>query len=148
MQSKKPSLEYIAGFVDGEGTITISKEKTHSSRRGFTYGVYFCVSNTNRELLQLMCNTVSVGYVARSNRNRNFPRRKEIFHWSAHRRKAAALIQKLLPHLYLKGAQAELALKYQEAIIQGHQPLTEEECVFRDQCYMKMKELNRRGRIE
>ena len=146
MTEYKPSLEYIAGFVDGEGTITIRKYRTRNSIRGYSYNLYFAVSNTNPEVLKAMRDVVGAGCVTRSNKFKNKPHWKECFHWKAHSRKAAIIIEKLLPYLIIKKPQAQLALKFQQKMIQGHHHLTEEEWAFRDKCYREMRKLNGKGR--
>ncbi|MEK6884884.1 MAG: LAGLIDADG family homing endonuclease [Nanoarchaeota archaeon] len=44
--------EYLAGFVDGEGSISCYKRKDIRTKKGFTINTIFSITNTNKEIMQ------------------------------------------------------------------------------------------------
>src|SRR5437879_3403496 len=75
-------LRYIAGFLDGEGSISVIKR-----RRNLTSGTYFLtvrIANTNKEVLDYIRETFEVGNVYLHYDHR--PNHKPVYHYVADRR--------------------------------------------------------------
>lgn len=147
VQQNKLSLEYIAGFVDGEGCINIYKRKHTSTTRGYAYSLDIEISNTNKEIIELIHSTLGVGHITEvknNEKNKNW-RNGYLLRMSC--KDAGIVIKKLLPYLVLKKPQAELALKFQKNMYYGHSHLLTREWNFREMCYDEMKELNKRGGV-
>jgi hypothetical protein len=103
---------YMAGFVDGEGSIMLvinGKPRADGVQVG--YKVKLLVSNTNVAVLKQMQETyggkVYLSAPARGNCKPGF--RLEIFG-----KHAVQVIRRLLPHLILKAEQARVALAFAE----------------------------------
>ena len=105
------SLEYMAGFFDGEGCIHISKRQRGQSHR-----------------LQVTINQVSIlplgPFIATFGGKLYTLKKSHIykngrFQWGLYGRNAIPLLEKLLPHLLLKKAQAEIALDFLSHVSDG-----------------------------
>lgn len=149
--TRKEALAYIAGFFDGEGGITIGKRHTdYGRRRAFHLRLY--VGNTNKEIIEFIRGFFERGSVYFD--NSHHPQTcRPMYRWTVACKECEQVLGLLLPYLKIKGEQALLAIKFQSA---RHDPvahvghkglvgLTEGEYAFQEECYEKMRELNRRG---
>lgn len=101
----KIKLSYLAGIIDGEGSISIMKI------RGF-YTLRLRVNNTNFELIDwLKINFGGFIYLTDKNGNRN-----AIKTWEVTSRKAATLLKEIQPLLIVKKEQAKIALSFQSTV--------------------------------
>jgi len=103
-------LGYIAGFIDGEGTIGIIQERKkgderHRYRRPFVYHVYVSISNNNPHILRWIETKLGVKAYYKGPRCncRNWQIR-----WMCH--KAYCIVKMLFPYLIVKKSQAELII--------------------------------------
>ena len=103
---KKTDLAYIAGIIDGEGSICIAD----TARSGYVLVV--SVGSTDEWLCQMLkmafggCVTL---------RNKKELHRSAFWGWSMGSNKARAMLETVLPYLHLKRSQAELAIEFQKA---------------------------------
>lgn len=96
---KKTDLAYAAGIIDGEGCINIDKD-----HRGH-YRLHVIVCTTDEWLvIWLKLGFGGCAWAVRKRRQ---------WRWEICYRKGAAFLQLILPYLQLKGAQAELAIRFQ-----------------------------------
>lgn len=143
-------LAYLAGFIDGEGTICICR----GDRRTYGVGGYLVLraTNTNKDII-LWIRTVFGGSVIKKPETRN-PKWADAYFWVVSSQKAENIIRELIPYLKVKRLQAETALRYRETYhridsmvaaehggwkVPGH--IIEERVLLRN----KMLELNKRG---
>jgi len=110
MDNTKPklSLEYIAGFMDGEGTFTIVKH-TSSADGYLRFNVSVTVGSTYKPVLEGIIETIGVGkiYNVKQMVNKRF--------YSLEFRKRSDVIticQALIPFLVEKRQQAEVLLEF------------------------------------
>ena len=115
--SKEPSLSltepqkaYIAGLLDGEGTITLVK---HGSK------IYpeVSITNTKKEVIEWLRSVTQVGVItienkSRSKRNWNTCYKFRVLSLP----EASAILKAVLPYLIIKKKQAELVLKFIEEL--------------------------------
>jgi len=136
---------YWAGFIDGEGSIRISK--VHSglgTHKTPTYVPRISVGNTNKQALNELKQFIGCGrvYLQRP----AIGRQKTQFFYEATHRNAEHLIKKVLPYLRLKKTQAELLLGFIKEKANrknsNRGTLTKEELKKREQFYKQMKLLN------
>lgn len=99
-------LAYIAGIIDGEGTISFRHPAGCS-----TYQVYVAISNTDTRLMHRL-SLIYEGQVYQC--ARELPRHKPIFKWTLTGERAVSFIKLIKPYLFLKLQQAEEVLAYQE----------------------------------
>lgn len=141
---------YMAGFVDGEGTISI---KSQSKQKPY-YG-YLSVCNTNYNAIKLFEQEFG-GKVRKRNWSKNqknvSKNWKPCYEWQLTCEKAKSAITILMPYLKLKYRQAMLVVrllklkkKYNKTFMRWHP----EYRVKRDRVYSNLKEkckiLNKRG---
>ena len=128
-------VPYLAGIIDGEGSIMIGRWKYLSP-------VIISVGNTNFELIYWIDQRVP-GFVTRYDNpsgNRK-PQRKWVIHEMA---TAQALLRLLLPHLIVKRKVAQVALDFLDSRLQHpRRRYNEREVRLSEQTIL----LNRRGKI-
>jgi len=137
---KKTDLAYIAGIVDGEGTVGIARMRRKESK-SWTY--------TLRVSVQM-----SAEFIARwlqfSFGGRVYPRRwsgqnwKAQYQWVISGEEAGGFLKAILPYLRLKRAQAELVFRFMEIKGKGQRANAFERYI-QELHYQEIKKLNRRG---
>lgn len=98
-------IAYLAGIIDGEGTISVSRKKDKTMKRKMSLRPYLTVVNTNLELIQWLYDitglgTVSKLYISKNKKHTPFKR------WSVWTRQAEQIIKVVLPYLIVKKLQA------------------------------------------
>jgi hypothetical protein len=127
------SLEYIAGFIDGEGCIGIYKNDNQIYPR-------LAITNTNREILAMLQLQFG-GYLhaAKINKDKNY---KPSYVWCLSSSKCINLIKKIEPLLIIKRSQALLLMAYDE-LRPGYGVTWDREVA--DKLISTSRELNRKG---
>lgn len=83
---------YIAGLVDGEGSITLTRKHRNENRHlGLT------ISSTALQLLQFVVDDAGVGKI--SNKRATRPNNSHSFAYGVYHRQALQLIEQIYPHL-------------------------------------------------
>jgi len=93
---------YIAGLIDGEGTIRISHDKKY---RG-SYWPRVSIANSNENLLKWVKTKIGLGYISKK-------KGKPHEYW-CEGYNVKPLLDAILPYLKVKRKHAELALKFLE----------------------------------
>lgn len=95
---------YLAGIIDGEGTITLTKDKE------FRYPSV-SVSSTTFNIVDYLHKTFGGVVTQKKEQNRN-PNWKQAYVWKVERRVAISLLEEIVPYLLepRKKARAELIL--------------------------------------
>jgi len=144
----REDLAYMAGIVDGEGTITLANVRRISSHEA-----RIIVSNTNTELLYWIQARFG-GLIRDSCRSNAAMRRhhkanhKPLYYWSLRSKRAYDLVMLLREFLVIKARQAEVVIRYQGTRLaapdrwNGLTPAVVEQ---RNLLKAEMLELNRRG---
>jgi hypothetical protein len=109
-------LAYLAGVIDGDGTIVIGKTRSRAKSGIFypRYDLRVAVYNTD-ERLMLWIEERFGGHVYTVRRNKPLPNRRVAYKWTLGQRQAAILLKQVRPYLVIKAAQSDLALKFQES---------------------------------
>lgn len=157
MNLTETEAAYIAGLIDGEGSILLTRHWIKNRKR-YYYNVKVRLFNTNIEALEWVQIKVGGGSLfpfpnyRYSNR---FNTQKQMYILDFSRRLAVELLRRVLPYLIVKRRQAEVILDYHEKTkhkmnfvkkgqpFYGSHPLTEEELKLREEYYKKMRSLNR-----
>jgi len=100
MALRKTDIAYIAGLVDGEGSILIAK--SYQTKYGNCYRVSTTIANNNLAVLEWV-NDKFGGCIYKSN---------NCYMWQLNGKKCHKLLILLTPYLKIKSEQAELALQY------------------------------------
>jgi len=94
---------YLAGLVDGDGSIFIRK---HSNRTRAGYALTLSITNTDYSLIKWL--SKNFGGSVMSNKGK----RREWYIWRLINRKAFEIIRKIHPYLVGKKRQAEIAMEF------------------------------------
>jgi len=146
-KSSKSVAAYIAGIVDGEGYVGISKDKTSKGLRGFRYRARIQIEMTNLPILRWIKLKTGFGRILpRPLRNVRW-RPQHVYVISDHQ--LAPFIKTILPFLRIKKRQAKILYKFSMSMrhpgVKGHNKKTND---FQDSSYRKIRALNRRGNHE
>lgn len=141
---------YIAGIIDGEGTISVNRTNTSSSakgcKRGYAYRSSVRVGMTDLPILEWLQNTCGIGMICK--KKSQSVKHKQSHTWSVWSKEAVELLHQIIPYLHIKHKQARNLIIFQNRMRSpGIKGLSDEEWNFRFECYSISKELNRRGVI-
>ena len=148
---------YIAGFLDGEGWIGLQKNPIRADKWAYTY--YFVrvgVSNTNKEILEWLQAITGKGYIRVNKSNLKLPNRKPCWMWDLSGTDAVELIKLVHPYLKVKKKVVESILEFRQMIDSQKkermtskrkykQPVSEEFNKKREELYLNVRKLNKRG---
>jgi len=96
---------YIAGLIDGEGTVTLTRKHQNENRQ-----LCVSISSTERELVEFVKTEIGVGKI--TNKRISKKHHTPSFTYAVYNRQALALLRQILPHLKsYKRARAELILQ-------------------------------------
>lgn len=140
------TLAYMAGIIDGEGTISIFTS-THSTKghKARAYCPRLCAYNNNPALMiWLVENFGGRARIVKRDRDRW----NVSYIWEISRLAAVPIVAAILPYLVLKREQAELFLKFRETIHGatnkwGRHGLPANVVAIREGIMDQMKQLNR-----
>jgi hypothetical protein len=138
---RQTDAAYLAGLVDGEGSIMLYMRRDVVALR-------LAVTNTYRPVLDWIAEITGVGkvhaqYPARPStlEGRMFTR-KATWAWNCNAQAAETLLAQLRPHLRIKPAQADLALEVQARL---RDPAAKADRTWHLAACERMRKLNRRG---
>jgi len=149
---KALDLSYIAGYLDGEGSIRISKSRRIATTSP-QHTLSVEITNTHVETLRWIAERIGIGMVRCVSRARDW---KPVWRWVIVSNQAYDFLGVILPYLKQKRPQAELGMDFYErrrtnavAGLPGGQggsgPLLQVEMQKREGYYQRMKVLNKRG---
>jgi len=151
------NLAYLAGILDGEGSISILKAM--EARRNWRprYSLRLSVDNTSAILIDWLQKNFD-GHIHKrksrrdSRENVNVANHQKAFFWYCGGNKASDILSLCLPYLMVKKEVAKIALKFQRTF-KGKRTayrLLPEILSLREQYYVRVKSLNGRsgGHIE
>lgn len=137
---------YLAGIVDGEGCITITRlspnEKQHTKNYRFQFTLV--IVNTSPALITWLHDNFG-GRVVRKKVDRT--RHKQTWAWVLKESAAIPLLKRLLPYMVIKRRQAEavIELKRDWVYFRGHRMISTEELSRRSALWEEVRRLNRPG---
>ncbi len=100
---------YLAGFLDGDGSIYVRLKPNNDYRYGFQIAPYiaFFQSNKNRKKFEKLCSVMGIGYI----RERNDGILEYVINRQA---EIQTFLKAIYPYLVIKREQTELMLKILE----------------------------------
>jgi len=156
-QREDITLAYIAGIIDGEGSIRIQK----SSEKDWNckYTPMISLVNTNIEVVELVASFLGGTKIHTHNPSKyGYPNRKICYQTcKAGSTSVAIILKKLLPYLMIKRRQAELLIEYSDNLvsargigkrmkngryIMGGRKRTPEENERREKIYQELKSIH------
>ena len=133
------SLEYIAGFFDGEGYVTISKasSKCHS---GSEYWLVVSMANTHKGVLDEIQKLIGGNVIF----HKGDKGCKHHYRLTLYSKRAYEFLMLVYPYLIVKKREAEVAFRYhsRNRTHRGPKGLTLEQIGFQDLCYQEMRALH------
>jgi len=140
-------LSYLAGIVDGEGTIRIGATNPSAKHpnRNIIYYASIGLGMTDKAVIELFVKKFGAKL-----RKECVPNRKMIYRWGTCGNEAVPkIIKKLLPYLIVKKKQAKLVIKFCEnrktTGFRRNKKLPISELRRREELYWKVKKLNAVG---
>lgn len=141
--NRREILAYMAGIIDGEGSIMLWKNK-NSKKRG-QYNLRINVSSTDKCLIDWI-NTHFAGHCYMVNApSRQNPNWKKQFLWQLPSPNLLTFMIELVPFLIIKKERFQIAIKFRETFEKWQRPLKQETLDLRESYYVQMKLLNSRG---
>ena len=130
-------LAYVAGIVDGEGFLGLTKDK-QGGKQFFRFRLE--VSNTSIVLIKWLSRKFGKKWLFRLAREK---RHKNIYQWTLGDYSARKFLELILPYLKIKQEQAKLLMKYKEISVLNYPQVN---CVEKEKIYWQLRKLNKRGR--
>lgn len=132
---------WLAGFIDGEGSIGIYRKKSKHGRGGHDFGVRLLVVNTNQAAMDYVKALTGCGcsWISKKGYKANW---KPCHRWQAFGENARDLVRQLLPYLRIKRAIAELVLTMPICSRGGRSP---QDIAAQEILFAQAKVMNRRG---
>ena len=100
--TKDTDIAYLAGLIDGEGTVSLQLRKKH------LVALRVVVYNTNEDVID-WCQAAFDGTKHKVGRVREG--HKQEWQWFTHSDYAAEILEMVMPYLIIKRAKAEVALR-------------------------------------
>ena len=129
---------WLAGFVDGDGMITINRGTKDDH-------IELMLGNTNEEVIRYIHERLKVGSV--SARLSIKAIHKQSFYYKTTGFDAAPIIENIMPYLRIKHKQARVALDFQSTKTHTRCLVPLEIQLRRDQLVKEIRELNAKGNI-
>ena len=134
---------YIAGIVDGEGCVHVTKVRNVNSKSGFVYRSGVVIGNTSFSLLRWIKNTIGAGTIKR---NKKHPRHKQSWQYNLWSDEASRLLEQLIPYLLVKEKQAFNQIAFQAGMTwHGSHGAPQKEIRRREKHARRSHVLNKRG---
>lgn len=148
-------LNYIAGFIDGEGCISIRKDGTRG--KNFNYFPEIIIVNTNKEVLNwvnLIFGDVGLMYRTKFKQHTN---KKDCFRLVYNHRKALIVAKAILDYLIIKREQCQIIIDFYEKTLDTEKfsltnklgtffPISKEEIERREWLFQRVHKLNLKGK--
>lgn len=134
-------LSYLAGIIDGEGSIHIeiqSKSERHNRKVDY-YSLRLLVINTHLPLLEW----IVFNFGGKIRKDKSYPNRRQCYRWSICSHKASAIINKCLPYMIIKKNHAEVFIKFASTMSHAHVRLSDELLEYRKNLYFQLKHINK-----
>lgn len=137
---------YLAGIIDGEGTIRIDKTDYSQKRmRSPQYLAQICIGMNDKQVLDLLKETFGGGNV----REERVPDRRSVWRWAATGRfRVPPILRMLLPYLKTKRRHAEIVIDFCENWVRPYvsrNGVDPQELQRREEAYLKVRKLNAVG---
>jgi len=139
-------LRYFAGLFDGEGSVGIVKTKTQYLSPNYILNIR--IVNTNKELLNQIKSQFGGSVVKKTKSKMYGENHNTCWVWITQTNIAKSILENILEYLIIKKEHAKLAIKFQNyrQSSKGGRKLEKTRLENYERYYLKMKELNKRGK--
>lgn len=135
---------YIAGIIDGEGTISLTRVTRKESVMGYRIQAYLSISNTSIRLLERVREMCGNGRLIGSY-NKTLPHQKAGYVLKFSANQIRHILPQIRPYLILKTEQADVVCEFLR-ITKGGRHLGPGAYARVEQFYLATKALNKKGR--
>jgi len=105
-------LAYLAGIIDGEGTIGIERQSPNETCRKKTYYTHrLCIINTSKNLMHWLKENFPQGSFSL---RKKIDGRKDCYAWRLFGKNAEEILIAIKPFLIIKIAQADCVLRFRQ----------------------------------
>ena len=126
------NLDYVAGFLDGEGCIQLVKT---------TQTISVEISQASRPVLDNICELTGIGGVYLKKKYN--PEHKQMYHWVATGITAIEFLENIIEKLIVKKEQALLVIANKHLFQRHRKKLSDETKAGRERLRLQLKELKR-----
>jgi len=110
----------LAAYIDGEGTIMIGRTKQKKGTKMPQFLLTVLVANTDLRLIAWLSATFcGLNYHAANSNGSSGWGKKPCYSWRVFEKRAATILERVIPYLICKREQAEVALAYRALREQG-----------------------------
>lgn len=146
---QKWQAAYLAGLVDGEGCVAVTRTNTSASakgcKRGFSYRASIAIAIIDLEVLEWAIKITGVGKLC--NVKCTSVKHRQAYKWTVWSNEAQELLKQLLPFLIVKKDQAKNLIEFQSKMrFPGRFGLSDKEWLKREEHWKKSQILNKRGK--
>jgi hypothetical protein len=140
----KEQCAYIAGIVDGEGTISISHNNIQGKN---SYSIVMRVYNTDKKLINWLCKKTGLGAI-KIQKNAVWERNniKVLYKWDLYANNIRQFLPLIEPYLIIKKKQAQIMIEWLSKPRLNGYSITDERRKYKKEMCIKMLKLNRRGK--
>lgn len=116
---------YLAGLIDGEGCIYMSKSARSRGRGKPSYALGFAMVMTSKDTIRYCHELTGVGTVCYFPRHKKNEKHRDQWQWMVSKQDTLEMLQQIYPYLRLKQPQAKLAIEYATVVCPGwrHGPI-------------------------
>ena len=140
------NFAYLAGLVDGEGSMNFYKMNNKSCVRGYTFVARLTITNKDFETLMQIREEIGFGFVKIKPIDKRMPNRCQAYDLVFGARQVRCLLPKLIPHLRIKKKQAVLLMSFlSRQRWGGRKGLSDSEYSAREDIKKQIDFLNLRG---
>lgn len=146
---------YIAGIMDADGCFMITKHNRKTpdnrrwktlERRSPTYMPSVKIAMIEKEAIHFLHENLGFGQYKLDGARKNRPNSKPIYQWFIRGKKGVVpFLENVMPYLRVKKFRAEFLLDFCKSMVlttDGYHGIPEKELNYREQSYVKMRELN------
>ncbi len=134
---------YIAGMLDADGCVGISRRKSKSDAYEWDFAVRIVITNTNYDLIFWLKDVTGIG-CAFKNKTAQKKNWNVVHRWQVVSNQAIELLEEILPYMIIKRDRAEKCLNMPH---QGHlgKKRSIEDYKKQTDLYYELKKINKRG---
>lgn len=136
---------YIAGIIDGEGSIIVGRKRVKTNRSGYEFYPNVSLINTSKKMMDYVADTTGLGKVREKTSPSTLAKhRRRSWTWQIRSRVAEKFLKRILPFLVVKQDSAQNAIEFYEnfpsSVNFAHYNIERHEYF-----WLKSKKLNARG---
>ena len=117
-------LAWLAGIIDGEGSIGAMSQHHKTENKTSTYRIRLRVTNTHKGLIEWLRLKIGFGTISPIKKVKEHYKQGYELSWTNQR--AINIIRQIYPYMIIKRVQAEIAFEFDETLKTRMWPLSEE----------------------